>query len=214
MPTTSLLVIKIEWRLTMTIDSIEVVFYTCVFLLPGFIIKSIMDTLVPPPRHNDAKYFFSCLFYSIVNCAVWSWAYISINTLSENHPIIYWLLILTITVLGSSLVAILISVIKQKGIIEWIFSRIKISKIHPVPTAWDYFFSKQQASWIIVTLKSGKSIYGIFSTRSYASSDPEERDIYIEKTYVLKDDMTWEEDEKSNGILISKDEIETIEFLT
>ena len=41
----------------MTIDSFEVVFYTCIFLLPGFIIKSIMDTLVPPIKHNDTKYF-------------------------------------------------------------------------------------------------------------------------------------------------------------
>ena len=32
----------------MTIDSFEVVFYTCIFLLPGFIIKSIMDTFLPP----------------------------------------------------------------------------------------------------------------------------------------------------------------------
>ena len=55
----------------MTIDSMEVVFYTCIFLLPGFIIKSVMDTLVPPAKHNDSKYFFSCLLYSIVNCANW-----------------------------------------------------------------------------------------------------------------------------------------------
>ncbi len=30
----------------MTIDSLEVVFYTCIFLLPGFIVKSVMDTIV------------------------------------------------------------------------------------------------------------------------------------------------------------------------
>lgn len=198
----------------MTIDSFEVVFYTCIFLLPGFIIKSIMDTLVPPIRHNDTKYFLSCLLYSIVNCAVWSWVYLLLNKISEEHPIMYWFLLLTITVIGSTLLAVFIGTIKQKGLIELLFSKMRINKIHPVPTAWDYYFSKQEESWIIVTLKNGKTIYGKFANQSFAASDPEDRDLYIEKTYSINNDMTWQEDEKSKGILVSKNEIETIEFLT
>ena len=197
----------------MTIDSFEVVFYTCIFLLPGFIIKSIMDTLVPPIKHNDTKYFFSCLLYSVVNCAVWSWAYLLLNKISEEHPTIYWISLLAITVVGATLLAIFIGVVKQKGFIEWLFAKMRVNKIHPVPTAWDYYFSKQEESWIIVTLKNGKTIYGKFSEHSFASSDAEERDLYIEKTYNIKEDMTWVEDDKSNGILVAKDEIETIEFL-
>ncbi len=198
----------------MTIDSLEVVFYTCVFLLPGFIIKSVIDTLVPPIKHNDSKYFFSCLLYSIVNCAIWSWMYLLLNRISYNRPIIYWISLLVVTVVDATLVAFIIGVAKQKGIIEWVFKKIGINKIHPAPTAWDYYFSKQEESWIVVTLKSGKTIYGKFSEHSFSSSDAEERDLYIEKTYILKDDMTWEEDEKSKGILIAKEEIETVEFFT
>lgn len=198
----------------MTIDSLEVVFYTCVFLLPGFIIKSVIDTLVPPIKHNDSKYFFSCLLYSIVNCAIWSWMYLLLNRISYNRPIIYWISLLVVTVVDATLVAFIIGVAKQKGIIEWVFKKIGINKIHPAPTAWDYYFSKQEESRIVVTLKSGKTIYGKFSEHSFSSSDAEERDLYIEKTYILKDDMTWEEDEKSKGILIAKEEIETVEFFT
>lgn len=124
----------------------------------------------------------------------------------------YWILLLVITLAGAALLAVFIGVVKQKEIIERLFEKININKIHPVPTAWDYYFSKQEASWIIVTLKNGKTIYGEFSDNSFASSDPEERDLYIEKTYSINEDMTWAEDEKSKGILISKDEIETIEF--
>lgn len=198
----------------MTIDSLEVVFYTCIFLLPGFIIKSVIDTLVPPAKHNDSKYFFSCLLYSIVNCAIWSWAYLLLNKISDKHPIIYWISILATTVVGATFVAIVVGVVKQKEIIAWLFKKIGINKIHPAPTAWDYYFAQQEESWIVVTLKSGKTIYGRYSEHSFSSSDPEERDLYIEKTYVIKDDMTWEEDEKSKGILITKEEIETIEFFT
>ena len=198
----------------MTIDSIEVVFYTCIFLLPGFIIKSVMDTLVPPAKHNDSKYFFSCLLYSIVNCAIWSWAYLLLNKIPEKYSIIYWISLLATTVVGATLLAVIIGVIRQKGAIEWLFEKLRINKIHPAPTAWDYYFSKQEEAWIVVTLKSGKTIYGKFSEHSFSSSDAEERDLYIEKTYIIKDDMTWEEDEKSKGILIAKEEIETIEFFT
>ena len=146
----------------MTIDSLEVVFYTCVFLLPGFIIKSVIDTLVPPIKHNDSKYFFSCLLYSIVNCAIWSWMYLLLNRISYNRPIIYWISLLVVTVVDATLVAFIIGVAKQKGIIEWVFKKIGINKIHPAPTAWDYYFSKQEESWIVVTLKSGKTIYILF----------------------------------------------------
>ena len=198
----------------MTVDSYEVVFYTCVFLLPGFIIKSVIETLVPPNKNNDSKYFFSCLLYSIVNCAIWSWAYLLLNKISNSHPVIYWISLLVTTVVGAIVLALIVGVVKQKGLIEWLFKKLGVKKIHPVPTAWDYFFSKQEEAWVIVTLKSGKTIYGKYSEQSFASSDNEERDLYIEKIYTIKDDMTWEEDEKSKGLLITKEEIETIEIFT
>ena len=198
----------------MTVDSLEVVSYTCVFLLPGFIIKSVIDTLVPPAKHNDSKYFFSCLLYSIVNCAIWSWIYLFLKKFFCDYPVKYWISLLATTVVGAALVAFVIGVIKQKSVIERLFNKIGVNKIHPAPTAWDYYFSKQEESWIVVTLKNGKTIYGKFSEHSFSSSDAEERDLYIEKTYIIKDDLTWEEDEKSKGILIAKEEIETIEFFT
>lgn len=198
----------------MTIDSLDVVFYTCIFLLPGFVIKSVLDALTPPVRHNETKYFFSCLLYSIVNCAIWSWAYILIAPMATNKSAVYWLLLLSITIVGAAILAFLIGFIRQKEMVEWLFSKINVHKVHPIPTAWDYFFSKQEKSWIIVTLKSGKTVYGKYSTESFASSDCEERDLYIEKNYSISEDMSWIEDEKSKGILISKDEIETIEFLS
>lgn len=49
----------------MTLDSFDTVFYTCIFLLPGFIIKSIIDSLSPPAKHNDTKYFFLVYFIAL-----------------------------------------------------------------------------------------------------------------------------------------------------
>ena len=122
------------------------------------------------------------------------------------------MLFLFVSIIGSLIIAVLIGICKQTSIIDKVLSFFKIQKIHSIPTAWDYCFSKQQEAYVIVTLKDGKTIYGLFSTKSFASSDFEERDLYIEKTYTLDNDMSWKEDEKSQGVLIVFSEIETIEF--
>lgn len=196
----------------MTINSLTTVFYTCIFLLPGFIIKNVLDVLIPPSRFNETKYLFSCLLYSIINFAIWSWAYSWLSSFAEKSPTVYLFSILTVTIIGSSLIAFFIGVIRQTGFVEFIFSKTKIRKVHPIPSAWDYLFARQEESWVIVTLKSGRTIYGKYTTGSFASSDCEERDLFLEKTYTPNGDMPWKEDEKSNGILISKDSIEVIEF--
>lgn len=132
---------------------------------------------------------------------------------TEIYSVEYWIWILVITIVVAALLAFILGVIKQKGVIEWLFEKLNLNKIHPIPTAWDYYFSKQMESWVIVTLKNGKTIYGKFSTNSFASSDSDERDLYIEKTYSVDDDMIWKDNGKNMSILIKYDEISTIEFL-
>ena len=198
----------------MTFDSLSPVFYTSIFVLPGFIVKSIIDVMTPPQRYNNAKYFLSYLLYSLVNCSLCSWAYILISKHFLPSSGIYWILSLLITVISSILLALLIGFCKQKEWIEKIFARFHFRKIHPSPTAWDYVFSRQEDSWVIVTLKNGSIIYGLYSFSSFASSDTDERDLYIEKVFTIGDNSQWIPNEQSKGILISKDSILTIELLT
>ena len=198
----------------MKIENFDVFFYTCIFLLPGFIVKSIIDIFSPPSKYNESKYFFTCLLYSIINFAAWSWGYILLLKLVEKHFVIFWILLLILTILGAIILALIIAFIKQKEIIEKFLKKLNVRKIHPVPTAWDYYFSKQKSAWVIVTLKSGKTIYGEYSNKSFSSSDADERDLYIEKVYNFKEGEAWNEIERSKGILITKDEIETIEFFS
>lgn len=90
---------------------------------------------------------------------------------------------------------------------------MKIRKINnPIPTAWDYYFNKKEPCFVVITLKSGKSIYGLFSDKSFASSEQTERDLYIEKTYNFNDETEWKEIPRNKGIYINKEDIETIEF--
>ena len=59
----------------MTIENLNVVFYTCIFLVPGYIIKSILSRVIPSQKQNEQRYFFSYLLYSIVTVAIFSGFY-------------------------------------------------------------------------------------------------------------------------------------------
>ena len=56
----------------MSIDSFDVVFYTAIFVLPGFVVNGVINTVNPPKKHNEGVFFLKCIGYSIVSCAIWS----------------------------------------------------------------------------------------------------------------------------------------------
>lgn len=196
----------------MIIESFDAIFYTAIFVLPGFIINSVIDATNPPKRHNDGIYLLKCLLYSIIHCAIWSWAYSVILNHTFKYLTLYWISLVLSTLTGATLIAICIVVIKQNNLIYKMFEKLKIRAIHSTPTAWDYIFSQQNSDYVIITLTDDTKIKGWFSMNSFASSDPEERDLYIEELYYEEDEQEWVKDKGSNGVYISKDQIKFIEF--
>ena len=91
-------------------DSFASVFYVGLFVLPGFIVKSILNAASPAKKERDMAYFLSCLFYSLINCAVWSWAYYATYSwaIKEYHPVLFWLLSILITLAGAFITGLLI----------------------------------------------------------------------------------------------------------
>ena len=91
-------------------------------------------------------------------------------------------------------------------------ARFGLSPVHPIPTAWDWKFSDGNKQWVLVTLTDGSQVAGYWGSESFVSSDPTERDIYIQKIYAL-DPATgnWKEAGDS-GILIASGQVQTIEF--
>ena len=196
----------------MTIESFDIVFYTAIFVLPGFIINSIIDCMNPPKKHNDGIFLLKCIGFSLVSCAVWSWLYKLVLQCSCLSILWHWIFLVIISIVGSSVIGILIAVVKQFQIIDRILSKVKVNTIHSTPTAWDYLFSKQTPSFIIVTLSDDTKLCGWYSAKSFASSDPDERDIFVEKGYYISEDGTWNIDNQSEGFYIPKEQIKYIEF--
>lgn len=196
----------------MTIDSFDIVFYTAVFVLPGFIINSIIDAMNPPKKHNDGIYLLKCIGLSLVSCGVWCWLYKTILECDKLSTLWHWILLALTSVIGSALLGFVIAIIKQSQCISWILSKLKINIMHTTPTAWDYLFFNQGAVFIIVTLVDDTKLYGWYSPNSFASSDQDERDIFIEIGYKVSEDGKWEEDAQSGGFYVPKDQIKYIEF--
>jgi hypothetical protein len=78
--------------------------------------------------------------------------------------------------------------------------------------AWDWHFSQGKPYWALVTLKDGSRVYGLYGERSFAGSDPERRDLYLEATFRLVERGDWAPVEDTAGILIMADQIVAIEF--
>lgn len=174
--------------------------------------NSVIDSTNPPRSYSDGIYFMKCLSLSIVNCACWSWLYLIIINIEFKQLFLKWVVLLAITIAGAMLVALLLAVIKQRKITDKLLLKMRINTIHSTSTAWDYYFSKQKAAFVIITLMDGTTLRGWFSSDSFSSSDSKERDIYIEKGYRLNEIGAWELDTESNGVYISKGQIKYIEF--
>lgn len=86
--------------------------------------------------------------------------------------------------------------------------------LHPAPTAWDYQFSKEDVAnkYVEVGLKNGKIIKGYFSYQSFASSDRDYRDLYLETFHRTTCFGKWEDVPCNAGIWINPDSIQYIKF--
>ncbi len=101
----------------------------------------------------------------------------------------------------------------QNDSFGWFFELLMLTPINPIPTGWDWVFSGTGPCFVLVTLRDGKEIAGYFGHNSMASSDPNRRDIYIEKVYTVPSDGSrWAEVEGTRGMHIDGSQISRVEF--
>lgn len=192
----------------MTIESFETVLLTCIFIIPGFIVNSIISRFVPPKKEKEVIHFLLFLLYSILHCAIWSWLYILIWGIREKNLSLF-LLVLTLTALSTSfLLGILIGVCKKVNLLRKILNKFKCNISHSIETSWDYVLSKQKSSYVAILLNDDTKIYGWYGENSFSSSITDENDMFLEKSY----DENWNLIESCQGIYIAKAQIKTINF--
>lgn len=179
-----------------------------IFVLPGFISLVIYDYIIPKEKRDFSKSIIEIVCYSTLNfIALFPLIYVNIkyDYYNTNTFLLYLSLLIVFIVLP-----ILWPIIFTK------FTHTKFFKshfLHPIAKPWDYFFGKKESAWVIVHLKSGKMIGGWYGEDSFASSYPDEEQIYLEKVWKLDQTGVFlSEVDQTKGVIISSDEISSIEF--
>ena len=189
--------------------NIETIRLLLIFFVPGFISIKVYDLLVPSERRDIDKSLLEALTYSCINFALLYWLIIAIHTdgFQTNYPYVYYGLSLLILFIMP-----IIWPITLLKILEQPFFKNRV--INPVLKPWDRLFAQRKAYWVIVHLKNGKMIGGKYGIRSFTSTYPAPEQIYLEEV--------WDIDpsskrfirimDRTQGIIISEDEFQSLEF--
>jgi hypothetical protein len=180
-----------------------------VLILPGFISMRVFELLVPTRSTSAGREALEALSYGALNFGIWA------------VPVLHWLPVLQTRPLRATLAAILILIVSPaalalgaRTLLVWPFLRRWV--VHPVPTAWDHFFGLRKAAWMRIHLKNGRFIGGWYGPASFAGSDPEWRDLYVEQAWELDPHSGGFKQKISDtmGFLVRMDDCELIEILS
>lgn len=192
----------------MDILSIDKLVLFLFFFVPGFLALKFYQLLFADEKVDFSKSLYEAIGISCINFSIFFWIiyYINKPEYIESHPFYYYLITLTIIFITPLLITwILGKIVKAKSFQKYF--------VNPEKVPWDWFFSKRDSYWIIVTLKDGRKIGGKFGLNSRASASPKLKEIYIEDIWRLDNKFKFIESIKRNrGVIITEDNILTIEF--
>ncbi len=199
----------------MTFSSFDAVFFTVAFLVPGFVWESVLHMFLRPREDRADRVWVRLLTLSALNYGFFSWLvyllFAQVGVLGRPWvAALAWFFILFVSpaALGAGS-----GLLSQRTVVRRLLARYGIYMVHPVPTAWDYIFSQSTGSWVLITLADGSTVAGVFSARSFASSDPSDRDLYLEQLYEVEDDGLWQPVPMNRGVWIRGEAIRAIEVL-
>ncbi len=185
-------------------------------ILPGIVffetLKRFNERPYPAKEVYIAKIIYASMFIFVLNnAALYFWSLILGRwRISIPDP----LQVPIQAILVPIMLALLVAFADQKRWFNRLVARLGIDAVDPSPSGWDYLFSQRRSMFVIIGLKDGSRVGGYFGPDSMASSNPSDKDIYVEKVYVIPDDAEhpWSEIERSQGMLIPYDQIQYLEF--
>ena len=195
-------------------DNIDMII---VFLAPGLIILFVRSQFITGRQPHDLTAILSYLAVSIIYYALVFPVIELVPTVQEvgYQKAIAWIFLVFV---GPGVLGFVLGIAAQKELLyrflrqNRFLRRLRLNPVHTMPTAWDWKFATGNQQRMLVTLKDGKYFAGLYGDKSFTSSDPAERDIYIQQIYDLDEGDNWMP-RGENGVLISADEIQSIEFL-
>lgn len=197
----------------MPLSSSDALYIAIGFVVPGYIfvwIRSIFLTRRPLKPNEQIVAYVAISCVNIVLCSPLI-IYIMGNAELKSRPLETGLLWIVTLMIIPTVGGVLFGIAAQREWLHRALQFLRLRPVHVIPTAWEWQFSRiDGSSWVIVTLKDGSTVFGLFGSTSFASSEPTERDIFIESVYSAADDGKWTS--MGRGVLVPHGEIRCIEF--
>ena len=195
----------------MVVASEEVFFLTISYLIPGFLINTLIENSLYLKRNTLSTAILNYFVFSLLNIALFT-------SIDKMYYIVFGQYLINNVILISffrSLVMpmfiwMLIMRAYKSSYGKRLVNAMGLSKEHLTETSWDYIFyniTQVGGAYLIITLRDYTNIYGFVGDQSFISSNKEgSNDIYIENVFTSN-----EFDESINsGMLIYEKDILTI----
>lgn len=195
--------------------TVDAVYLTLAFLTPGLIIVYIRSQFITGRIPKPNEQVFTYLALSGLNYGLFSWLIYGVvySEWFKSHPWASALAWFFFIFLAPAFIGIFFAYSVQRDWAGQIFRKIGLHPVNVWPTSWDRKFCYQRAHcFLTVTLKDGTTVSGYYGGDSFASSEPAERDIFIEQIYDMEEKGQWKERAAGHGILIMHSEIRCVEF--
>ena len=179
-------------------------------LVPGLVILFVRSQFVTDRRPSHSTVLLNYLSASLVYYAI-AFPFLDLDQLLYKHEDDNALAWFTLIFCGPILLGLFLGINIQKNLLLRLLQQCGLNLVHAIPTAWDWKFGNMDEQWVLVTLKDDTRFVGFCGQGSFISSDPTERDIYIEQVYDIDDENNWSWPGRK-GVLIAPGEIRTIEF--
>lgn len=190
----------------LTIERLQL-FLLIVF--PGILAIKVHDLFYPPQKRDFGSSLLEAATYGLINFGIWVWPLLYINQadFAKNHAGWYTLGSFVFLVASPILLACLLAWARTWPLVtKWIG--------WPNKSAWDDFFKKSRESWVLFHLKSGKMLGGYYGEQSYATSFPDEPEIYVEEVWRVDENGHFvEKVDGTFGMILKQAECERLEFL-
>ena len=161
------------------LTSVDNLYLIVAFLAPGLIVLFVRSQFVTGRIASD----LGVVPYVVVSVIYYALAYPFIEIVrSISDPgfgrLLSWFGLIFV---GPAALGLLLGVNIQKDLFRRMLQRCGLNLVHAIPTAWEWKFSSMPPQWVLVTLKDGTRFAGYCGPESFISSDPTERDMYIEQ---------------------------------
>lgn len=180
------------------------------FVWPGLLAVNVYRLIIPGPRIDWKDSVTQGFFYTVINYIVTfpvALYVVRTQNLTAN-PVTYWL---------SLGIVLLAAPVMLPFAWTWLLRRKWVTRIvqSPYPTPWDWYFGRRHPAFVLIHLTSGALVGGFWGDGSYASSYPEQGDLYLSSVYKVDDLGRFGQPiDETDGLLITRDQYSYLELFT